>query len=88
MGVTGPTPTTANLGSNLPSGMEALPVNFDIQFIPLDGGPGINDQLGEVIFQNNGPSSFSATPEPSGFLLLLTACLMSGGLTARKRRAM
>ncbi len=31
----------ANLDSTLPSGMEGLPLNFDIQFIPLDGGPGL-----------------------------------------------
>jgi hypothetical protein len=88
LGVTGPTPTTANLGANLPSGMEALPVNFDIQFIPLDGGPAlppINNQ--EVIFQNTGPSSFGPVPEPSSFVLLLPAALMAARFVSRKPRA-
>jgi len=52
LGVTGPTPTAANLGSDLPSGTEGLPVNFDIQFIPLDGGPALGDVSQEIIFQN------------------------------------
>jgi hypothetical protein len=80
LGVTGPTPTASNLGADLPSGMEGLPVNFDIQFIPLDGGPGISDQTGEVIFQNAGPSSFNPVPEPSSLALSLTA----GGLVAAR----
>jgi hypothetical protein len=87
LGVTGPTPTTANLGANLPSGMEGLPVNFDIQFIPLDGGPALPGVTSEVIFQNTGPSTFSAVPEPSSLVLLLTAGLMTGGFTVGKRRA-
>jgi PEP-CTERM motif len=77
LGVTGPTPTSANLGADLPSGMEGLPVNFDIQFIPLDGGPSIPSQVGEVIFQNTGPSSFSPVPEPSTWAMML---LGVGGL--------
>jgi hypothetical protein len=77
LGVTGPTPTSANLGADLPSGMEGLPVDFDIQFIPLDSGPSIPSQVGEVIFQNTGPSSFSPVPEPSTWAMML---LGVGGL--------
>jgi hypothetical protein len=84
LGVTGTTPTSANLGANLPSGMEALPVNFEIQFIPLDGGPGIAPKSNEVIFQNLGPSSFGPAPEPgSGVLLLVGALCLVGGRSRR-----
>jgi hypothetical protein len=87
LGVTGPTPTSANLGANLPSGMEGLPVNFDIQFIPLDGGPAIQDMKQEVIFQNNGPSQFQPiNPEPSSFALLFMAGIITGGFAAQRRR--
>jgi hypothetical protein len=89
LGVTGPTPTTANLGADLPSGMEALPVNFDIQFIPLDGGPQINPVIQETIFTNTGPSSFgpNSVPEPSSFVLLLTSVVLTAGFAWRKPRA-
>ena len=88
LGVTGPTPTASNLGADLPSGMEGLPVNFDIQFIPLDGGPTINPMQSEVIFQNTGPSSFGPVPEPSSLALLLTAAVaISGRFAWRNRRA-
>jgi hypothetical protein len=86
LGVTGPAPTSANLGADLPSGTEGLPVNFDIQFIPLDGGPSIADTKAEVIFQNTGPSSFDPVPEPSPLVLLLAAGL-TGGLALRRRRS-
>jgi hypothetical protein len=87
LGVTGPTPTSANLGADLPSGMEALPVNFDIQFIPIDGGPAIQDVKQEVIFQNNGPSQFQPiSPEPSSFALLFMAGIITGGFAAQRRR--
>jgi hypothetical protein len=86
LGVTGPTPTAANLGADLPSGMEGLPVNFDIQFIPLDGGPAIPTQNGEVIFQNNGASSFAPNiPEPGSGILLATALGLGAGLWRRHR---
>ncbi len=89
LGVTGPTPTTANLGADLPSGMEGLPVNFDIQFIPLDGGPAIADVKQEVVFQNTGPSLFGpVVPEPSSAVLLLSAGLMAAvSMAVRKLRA-
>jgi hypothetical protein len=84
LGITGPTPTTANLGADLPSGMEALPVNFDINFIPLDGGPALPPNNGEVIFQNFGPSSFApVVPEPGTLALLSTALLALAGLRRR-----
>ncbi|HEV2444535.1 MAG TPA: PEP-CTERM sorting domain-containing protein, partial [Candidatus Sulfopaludibacter sp.] len=86
MGVTGPAPTTANLGANLPSGMEGLPVNFDIQFIPLDGGPSLPSQNGESIFQNPTLGTFGPTPEPSTFgLLAIGGAVM--WLASRRRRA-
>jgi hypothetical protein len=73
LGATGPTPTGANLGADLPAGMLGLPVNFDIQFIPLDGGPAISPFTQEDIFQN--PSAFqyvpSPAPEPGTATLLL-----------------
>jgi hypothetical protein len=84
MGVTGPTPTSANLGANLPSGMEGLPVNFEIQFIPLDGGPAISPQSGETIFQNTGPSSFSQVPEPATGALLVIGAIAAIGFARRK----
>jgi hypothetical protein len=85
LGVTGPTPTTVNLGADLPSGMEALPVNFDIQFIPLDGGPQFQDVQQEVIFQNTGNSSFNPTPEPSTFLVALSGGLAAGCCSASRK---
>jgi hypothetical protein len=85
LGVTGPTPT---LGADLPSGTEGLPVNFDIQFIPLDGGPALNPVNNqEVVFQNKGVSSFAPVPEPSSLALLLAAGAMTAHFTLRKRRA-
>jgi hypothetical protein len=86
LGVTGPTPTAANLGADLPAGMEGLPVNFDIQFIPLDGGPAINPMTQEVIFQNTGPSAFAPlAPEPSSLVLLGLAGTIVGGVALRRR---
>jgi hypothetical protein len=80
LGVTGPTPTNANLGADLPGGMLGLPVDFDIQFIPLDGGPAINPQQGEVIFQNRGASSFGPNvPEPASVMLIAAAGLAAAG---------
>ena len=87
LGLTGPTPTAANLGADLPSGMEGLPVNFDVQFIPLDGGPQLPDVKQEVIFQNLGPSSFGPVPEPSSLVILLTGGLMVGPFAMRRLRA-
>jgi hypothetical protein len=88
LGVTGPTPTAANLGTDLPSGMEGLPVNFDIQFIPTDGGPPMNDVRQEVIFQNRGPSSFDpvGVPEPSAFTLLVLGGLGLLGYTRWRQK--
>jgi hypothetical protein len=85
LGVTGPTPTAANLGADLPAGMEGLPVNFEIQFIPLDGGPPIPNAPGEIIFQNTGPSSFSPVPEP-GTVALLATGLLGLATSARGRK--
>jgi hypothetical protein len=68
--------------------MEGLPVNFDIQFIPLDGGPAIGDVIQEVIFQNQGPSQFDPVPEPSSAVIVLSAGLMAAvGVAVRKLRA-
>jgi hypothetical protein len=64
--------------------MEGLPVNFDIQFIPVDGGPAINPVKDEVIFQNTGPSSFGpAIPEPGSATLLGAALFGLAGLRRR-----
>lgn len=87
MGVTGPTPTAANLGANLPAGMLGLPVSFDLLFIPLDGGPAIPGVKDEVIFQNPSLGTFSALPEPSGLVLLLTSSVLVGGLALRRARS-
>ncbi len=87
MGVTGPTPSAGDLGANLPSGMLGLPVSFDIQFIPLDGGPAIPDTQGEVIFQNPSLGTIQSIPEPSSFVCLLTSSVVIGGLALRRARA-
>ena len=69
LGVTGPTPTSANLGANLPAGMFGLPVSYAISFLPLDGGPGLNSMPGEIILQNPTLGSFAPVPEPSSVIL-------------------
>jgi hypothetical protein len=81
LGVTGPTPNASNLNADLPSGTEGLPVNFDIQFIPLDGGPAIPDMQSEAIFQNRSPSQFDPTvPEIDAASLGSALTLLIGGV--------
>ena len=73
---------------DLPSGMEAPPLNFQLQFMALDGGPALPNVTDELIFQNTGLSSFNTVPEPSSFAILLTASLMmAGGAALRRTRA-
>jgi len=45
--------------------MLGLPVDFDIQFIPLDGGPSLPSNSGETIFQNPTLGTLNPVPEPS-----------------------
>jgi hypothetical protein len=85
-GVTGPTPTATNLGADLRSGMEALPVNFDIQFIPLDGEPSLPEVKNEVIFQNTGWSTFSPVPEPSSLLITGVGSVFLLGIVIGRQR--
>jgi hypothetical protein len=83
MGATGPAPTTADLGENLPPNILGLPVSYDLIFDSLDGGPTIPSMTGEIIFQNPTLGSFKPIPEPSSVMLLGIGAV---GLIWRLRR--
>jgi PEP-CTERM motif len=74
-------PETINgVAADLPSGTEGLPVFFDIQFIPLDGGPVNLNPEGQQVF-----NSWQTIPEPASLALLGFGMIGIGGLRRRAK---